>query len=66
MLYIEIKDPITENCFPLIPEDDNLKSFKFYIYSSGNRQHVEFVVQSEKKIDLHIGSSYYHKLMTND
>jgi CubicO group peptidase (beta-lactamase class C family) len=65
MLYIKIKDPISETCLPLVPVDYDLKSYKFYIYSLGNRQPVEFVVQSQK-IDLLIGSSCYHKVMIND
>jgi len=47
---------------PLIPESDGLESNRFYIWSEGTRQPVEFEVHSADKIDLYVERNRYHKI----
>lgn len=61
LLYLEQKTPFTDTLVPLIPEDDELDSFKFYILNEGVRQPVKFVVHSPANIDLYVERYRYHK-----
>jgi CubicO group peptidase (beta-lactamase class C family) len=63
LLYLKQKNPFTDSCVPLIPEDDSLKSCRFYILSDGVRQPLEFAVQSPEKIDLYVERHRYHKIV---
>jgi len=62
MLYLVQKGYISEMTVPLIPEDPYMDSNKFYIYSNGVKQPVEFVIEGPNKIDLFIERNRYHKV----
>ncbi|MEM2137248.1 MAG: hypothetical protein QXI93_04760 [Candidatus Methanomethylicia archaeon] len=61
LLYLEQKDEFADISTPLIPERDNLEELRFYIWSNGTRQPVEFVI-SERKVDLYIERNRLHKV----
>ena len=61
LLHLEQKNPLTDTCVPMIPEDDFLESNRYYIWSEGIKQPIEFVVQSSGKIDLYVERYIYHK-----
>ena len=63
LLYFEQTDLESGSAsVPLIPESDRLESNRFYIWSEGARQPVEFVVHSPDKIDLYVERNCYHKV----
>ncbi|MCR6668449.1 MAG: hypothetical protein NDF51_00410 [archaeon YNP-WB-040] len=62
MLYMEQKDEWTDMSTPLIPCDDNLETLKFYIWSNGVKQSVEFTVSEDGKIDLYVERNRLHKI----
>ncbi|RLE57068.1 MAG: serine hydrolase [Candidatus Methanomethylicota archaeon] len=62
LLYLIQKSPFGEVTVPLIPEDDDLKTNRFYIWSNGVRQPVEFMIGENGKIDLFIERNRYHKV----
>ncbi|MCX8168640.1 MAG: serine hydrolase [Candidatus Methanomethylicia archaeon] len=62
MLYLIQKGILGTITIPLIPEDPLMESNKFYIYSNGIKQLVEFVVYSDGRIDLYIERDRYHKI----
>ncbi|MEM3615184.1 MAG: serine hydrolase [Candidatus Methanomethylicia archaeon] len=61
LLYLEQKDEFADISTPLIPERDDLEELRFYIWSNGTRQPVEFVI-SERKVDLYIERNRLHKV----
>jgi len=61
LLYLEQRDPFTDACVPLIPEDDLIESGRFYTLTEGVRQPVEFVFRSPDNIDLFIERYRYHR-----
>ncbi|MFB0558372.1 MAG: serine hydrolase [Candidatus Bathyarchaeia archaeon] len=63
MLYVEIKYGGDEISYPLIPETDNIDDFRFYaIVGPGKKQPVEFVVESQDRIDMYIERNRFHKI----
>ncbi|MEM1549634.1 MAG: serine hydrolase [Candidatus Methanomethylicia archaeon] len=62
MLYIEQKDEFIDASMPLIPENDNLEDLRFYIWSNGVRQPVEFTITRDGKIDLYMERNRLHKI----
>ncbi|MCS7364171.1 MAG: serine hydrolase [archaeon GB-1867-035] len=62
LLYLERKDSFGEVTIPLIPEDEKLETFKFYILSGATKTPVEFIVKSPEKIDLYIERRVFHKV----
>ena len=62
LLFLERRDWFMEASIPLIPERDDLETYRFYILSEGVRQPVEFVVESPEKIDLYVERNRYHKI----
>lgn len=63
LLYLEAKDQFTDMVVPLIPEDDSLSSSRFYSFSDGLRQPIEFIVDHSGNIDLYIERYRYHKVL---
>jgi CubicO group peptidase (beta-lactamase class C family) len=61
LLYLEQKDSFTDTLVPLIPEDDNPESQRFYVLTEGVRQPINFDVHSQTEIDLYIERYRYHK-----
>jgi CubicO group peptidase (beta-lactamase class C family) len=62
ILFFESKDKLSEQSLALLPEDDTLKSLKFYVPAGGQRMPLEFVVDSSGKIDLYLWERYrFHK-----
>jgi hypothetical protein len=61
MLYLEQGDEGETTSVPLVPEDDNLASNKFYIWSQGVKEPVEFVVNPKNQVDLYIERNRFHK-----
>jgi len=61
-LYLEIKDKLWEMNVPLIPVDERLEEYRFYIVEGGVKIPVEFVVDSSGKIDLYIERHRLHKV----
>jgi len=64
LLYLEQRDEFAGSSVPLIPEDDRLETYRFYMWSQGVRQPIEFVVHSPNKVDLYVERSRYHKVAT--
>lgn len=62
-LYIIQKGHVSDITVPLIPEEDMLEENRFYIWTEGVRQPVEFVVKSKDRIDLYIERNRYHKVV---
>ncbi|MFB0558847.1 MAG: serine hydrolase [Candidatus Bathyarchaeia archaeon] len=62
-LYIIQKGHVSDITVPLIPEEDMLDENRFYIWTEGVRQPVEFVVKSKDRIDLYIERNRYHKVV---
>ncbi|MEM2136928.1 MAG: hypothetical protein QXI93_03110, partial [Candidatus Methanomethylicia archaeon] len=62
MLYLIQKGAFGGMTIPLIPEDSLMESNKFYIYSNGIKQPVEFVVYPDGKVDLYVERDRYHKV----
>ncbi|MEM3615915.1 MAG: serine hydrolase, partial [Candidatus Methanomethylicia archaeon] len=62
MLYLIQKGAFGGMTIPLIPEDPLMESNKFYIYSNGIKQPVEFVVYPDGKVDLYVERDRYHKV----
>jgi len=63
LLYLEQRDEFASSSVPLVPEDDRLETYRFYTWSQGLRQPVEFVVHSPEKIDLFVERNRYHKVV---
>ena len=61
LLYLEQKDSFTDTLVPLIPENENLQSQKFFVLAEGVRQPINFEVHSQTEIDLYIERYRYHK-----
>lgn len=62
-LHIIQKGHVSDITVPLIPEEDMLEENRFYIWTEGVRQPVEFVVKSKDRIDLYIERNRYHKVV---
>lgn len=62
MLYVIQRGVFGSVTYPLIPEDPLLESNKFYIYSYGVKQPVEFIIHGDGKIDLYIERDVFHKV----
>ena len=61
LLYLVQKGNVSDLVAPLIPEDDMLGTNRFYTWSDGVRQPVEFVVESGDRVDLYVERNRYHK-----
>lgn len=61
LLYLEQKDVFQESIVPLIPEDDAVASYRFYIFTEGERQPVEFQPTPDG-FDLYVERNRYHKV----
>ena len=61
-LYVVQKGQTSDVTIPLIPEDDMLSGNRFYVWTEGVRQPVEFAVESKDKIDMYIERNRYHKV----
>ncbi|MEM2813933.1 MAG: hypothetical protein QXO74_07055, partial [Candidatus Methanomethylicia archaeon] len=62
MLYVIQKGAFGSITYPLIPEDPLMESNRFYIYSYGVKQPVEFVIGRDGRIDLYIERDVFHKV----
>jgi CubicO group peptidase (beta-lactamase class C family) len=62
LLFLVQKGFVSDIATPLIPEDDLLESNRFHTWSEGVRQPVEFVVESEDKVDFYVERNRYHKV----
>lgn len=61
LLYLEQKDEFQDTIVPLIPEDDMLRENRFYIFSDGARQPVEFEIMPDGT-DVYIERNRYHRV----
>jgi len=61
LLYLEQKDDFQDLVVPLIPEDDNMARYRFYILTEGARQPVEFR-STPDGLDLYVERNRYHKV----
>ncbi len=61
LLYLEQKDEFQDTVVPLIPEDDIMANDRFYIWSEGARQPVEFQ-ETPDGLDLYVERNRYHKV----
>jgi len=62
LLYVEAKERPFEMVVPLIPESEKIENLKFYILAGGQKNPVEFTLDSSGKIDLYIESNRFHKI----
>ena len=62
ILFVEVKEKLGAESFPLVPESDKLENLRFYIPLSGTRMTAEFVVDSSGKVDLYIERNRFHKI----
>ena len=62
LLHLIQRSPLGDVTVPLIPEDDGLESNRFYVWSMGVRQPVEFVVDAPDRIDMYVERNRYHKV----
>ena len=62
ILFLESKEKLSEQNLALIPEDDRLESFKFYMPAGGLKMPAEFVVDSSGKVDFYALGTRFHKV----
>lgn len=63
MLYLEEQTKYSDTSIPLIPEKESIEDYRFHIYTSpGVKMQAEFVVNSEKSIELYLERWRLHKV----
>lgn len=61
LLYLEQKDAFQDTIVPLIPEDDSMTNYRFFIWTEGAHQPVEFQPTPDG-FDLYVERNRYHKV----
>jgi CubicO group peptidase (beta-lactamase class C family) len=62
ILFMEVREKLEAESYPLIPESDKLENLRFYVPLSGTRMSAEFVVDSPGKVDFYIERNRFHKI----